>query len=135
MEEERHYNEIVMSGGNIRNRTVSSPVPYNPSPSSSRPLSPGNYCNILVLCLSNIFYFYDLILFFHVRFTYIYIYIYIFINISIGSSTREGFNTNRCYACGQPTTIPFASSSPPSGVSYILERFSNINIKFSINIK
>lgn len=43
MEEERHYNEIVMSGGNIRNRTVSSPVPYNPSPSSSRPLSPGNY--------------------------------------------------------------------------------------------
>ncbi|XP_053980253.1 coiled-coil domain-containing protein 6 isoform X2 [Hylaeus anthracinus] len=49
----------------------SSPVPYNPSPSSSRPLSPG-------------------------------------------SSTREGFNTNRCYACGQPTPIPFASSSPPS---------------------
>ena len=49
MEEERHYNEIVMSGGNIRNRTVSSPVPYNPSPSSSRPLSPGNYYNILVL--------------------------------------------------------------------------------------
>lgn len=41
MEEERHYNEIVMSGSNIRNRTVSSPVPYNPSPSSSRPLSPG----------------------------------------------------------------------------------------------
>lgn len=41
MEEERHYNEIVMSGGSIRNRTVSSPVPYNASPSSSRPLSPG----------------------------------------------------------------------------------------------
>ncbi|KAG8035282.1 hypothetical protein G9C98_004530 [Cotesia typhae] len=41
MEEERHYNEIVMSGSNIRNRTVSSPVPHNPSPSSSRPLSPG----------------------------------------------------------------------------------------------
>lgn len=50
MEEERHYNEIVMSGGNIRNRTVSSPVPYNPSPSSSRPLSPGYYYyNTLVL--------------------------------------------------------------------------------------
>ncbi|GLH06958.1 hypothetical protein R5R35_007666 [Gryllus longicercus] len=41
MEEERHYNEIAMSGGNVRSRTVSSPVPYNPSPSSSRPLSPG----------------------------------------------------------------------------------------------
>ncbi|XP_012539633.1 coiled-coil domain-containing protein 6 isoform X3 [Monomorium pharaonis] len=72
MEEERHYNEIVMSGGNIRSRTVSSPVPYNPSPSSSRPLSPG-------------------------------------------STTREGFNANRCYACGQPIAPPFASSSPPSG--------------------
>ncbi|XP_050460972.1 coiled-coil domain-containing protein 6 isoform X2 [Cataglyphis hispanica] len=72
MEEERHYNEIVMSGGNIRTRTLSSPVPYNPSPSSSRPLSPG-------------------------------------------STSREGFNVNRCYACGQPTASPFASSSPPSG--------------------
>ncbi|XP_018059841.1 PREDICTED: coiled-coil domain-containing protein 6 isoform X3 [Atta colombica] len=72
MEEERHYNEIVMSGGNIRTRTVSSPVPYNPSPSSSRPLSPG-------------------------------------------STSREGFSANRCYACGQPTALPFASSSPPSG--------------------
>ncbi|XP_015182138.1 coiled-coil domain-containing protein 6-like isoform X1 [Polistes fuscatus] len=77
MEEERHYNEIVMSGGNIRSRTVSSPIPYNPSPSSSRPLSPGN--NVL------------------------------------GSVTRENFNPNRCYACGQPTTLPFTSSSPPSG--------------------
>lgn len=72
MEEERHYNEIVMSGGNIRTRTLSSPVPYNPSPSSSRPLSPG-------------------------------------------STSREGFNANRCYACGQSTASPFASSSPPSG--------------------
>ncbi|XP_067216314.1 coiled-coil domain-containing protein 6 isoform X1 [Linepithema humile] len=77
MEEERHYNEIVMSGGNIRTRTVSSPVPYNPSPSSSRPLSPG-------------------------------------INV-LGSTSREGFGANRCYACGQPTAPPFASSSPPSG--------------------
>ncbi|XP_018373226.1 PREDICTED: coiled-coil domain-containing protein 6 isoform X1 [Trachymyrmex cornetzi] len=77
MEEERHYNEIVMSGGNIRTRTVSSPVPYNPSPSSSRPLSPG-------------------------------------VNV-LGSTSREGFNANRCYACGQPTASPFASSSPPSG--------------------
>ncbi|XP_011169161.1 coiled-coil domain-containing protein 6 isoform X5 [Solenopsis invicta] len=75
MEEERHYNEIVMSGGNIRTRTVSSPVPYNPSPSSSRPLSPG--VNVL--------------------------------------GSREGFSANRCYACGQPTAPPFASSSPPSG--------------------
>lgn len=41
MEEERHYNEIAMSGVNMRSRTVSSPIPYNPSPSSSRPLSPG----------------------------------------------------------------------------------------------
>ncbi|XP_076624340.1 coiled-coil domain-containing protein 6 isoform X3 [Colletes latitarsis] len=55
----------------------SSPVPYNPSPSSSRPLSPG-------------------------------------------SSTREGFNTNRCYACGQPTAIPFASSSPPSTQGHVV---------------
>ncbi|KAH0950653.1 hypothetical protein HN011_000799 [Eciton burchellii] len=77
MEEERHYNEIVMSGGSIRNRTVSSPVPYNPSPSSSRPLSPG-------------------------------------VNV-LGSTSREGFSANRCYACGQPTAPPFASSSPPSG--------------------
>ncbi|KAL0128397.1 hypothetical protein PUN28_003579 [Cardiocondyla obscurior] len=77
MEEERHYNEIVMSGGNIRTRTVSSPVPYNPSPSSSRPLSPG-------------------------------------INV-LGSTSRESFSANRCYACGQPTASPFASSSPPSG--------------------
>ncbi|XP_046664935.1 coiled-coil domain-containing protein 6 [Homalodisca vitripennis] len=37
MEEERHYNEIA----SVRSRTVSSPIPYNPSPSSSRPLSPG----------------------------------------------------------------------------------------------
>lgn len=43
MEEERYYNEMAVSGGNIRSRTLSSPIPYNPSPSSSRPLSPG-YC-------------------------------------------------------------------------------------------
>jgi len=44
MEEERHYNEHILSG---RQHTVS-PIPYNPSPSQSRPLSPGefllNYC-------------------------------------------------------------------------------------------
>lgn len=40
MEEERHYNEMA-SGGTIRTRTESSPGPYNPSPASSRPLSPG----------------------------------------------------------------------------------------------
>ncbi|KAL7301698.1 hypothetical protein TKK_0005697 [Trichogramma kaykai] len=43
MEEERHYNESVHSivGAGNRARAVSSPVPYNPSPSCSRPLSPG----------------------------------------------------------------------------------------------
>lgn len=39
MEEERHYNEVASQ----RHRTLSSPVPYNPSPSSSRPLSPGGF--------------------------------------------------------------------------------------------
>ena len=38
MEEERHYNEMTSQ----RHRTLSSPIPYNPSPNSSRPLSPGN---------------------------------------------------------------------------------------------
>lgn len=80
MEEERHYNEIVMSGSNIRNRTVSSPIPHNPSPSSSRPLSPG-------------------------------------INI-VGSTTRDSFTSNRCFACGQPIVLPF-SSSPPSSIGHI----------------
>lgn len=37
MEEERHYNEQVLG---VRQHTVS-PVPYNPSPTQSRPLSPG----------------------------------------------------------------------------------------------
>lgn len=41
MEEERHYNETMSGGVGIRGRNVSSPVPYNPSPSCSRPLSPG----------------------------------------------------------------------------------------------
>lgn len=43
MEEERHYNEQVLAGGvavGARQHTVS-PIPYNPSPSHSRPLSPG----------------------------------------------------------------------------------------------
>uniref|UniRef100_A0A6M2DFH5 Coiled-coil domain-containing protein 6 n=1 Tax=Xenopsylla cheopis TaxID=163159 RepID=A0A6M2DFH5_XENCH len=50
MEEERHYNESVI-GGAARQRTISSPIPQagmvggyvqtNPSPSVSRPLSPG----------------------------------------------------------------------------------------------
>ncbi|KAG1679925.1 Coiled-coil domain-containing protein 6 [Nymphon striatum] len=49
MDEERHFNEITSqmtthTGHNVRPRTVSSPIPYNPSPNSSRPLSPGlNY--------------------------------------------------------------------------------------------
>ncbi|CAG9826265.1 unnamed protein product [Diabrotica balteata] len=39
MEEERHYNEQVLG---VRQHTVSPvPAPYNPSPSQSRPLSPG----------------------------------------------------------------------------------------------
>ncbi|XP_048518684.1 coiled-coil domain-containing protein 6 isoform X2 [Dendroctonus ponderosae] len=37
MEEERHYNEQVMG---VRQHTMS-PIPYNPSPTHSRPLSPG----------------------------------------------------------------------------------------------
>lgn len=41
MDEERHFNEMVSHGQLIRPRTVSSPIPYNPSPNSSRPLSPG----------------------------------------------------------------------------------------------
>ncbi|XP_063239489.1 coiled-coil domain-containing protein 6 [Bacillus rossius redtenbacheri] len=40
MEDERAYNELATLGGGKLSRTVSSPVPY-PSPSSSRPLSPG----------------------------------------------------------------------------------------------
>uniref|UniRef100_A0A023GKH1 Putative coiled-coil domain-containing protein 6 n=1 Tax=Amblyomma triste TaxID=251400 RepID=A0A023GKH1_AMBTT len=39
MDEERHFNE--MSAHGMRPRTVSSPIPYNQSPNSSRPLSPG----------------------------------------------------------------------------------------------
>lgn len=38
MEEERHYNEQVLGA---RQHTVS-PIPYNPSPTQSRPLSPGS---------------------------------------------------------------------------------------------
>ncbi|RZF40338.1 hypothetical protein LSTR_LSTR006947 [Laodelphax striatellus] len=41
MDEERQYNEAALSGANLRNCVVSSPVPLNPSPSVSRPLSPG----------------------------------------------------------------------------------------------
>lgn len=39
MEEERYYNESVLSFGGQRQRTISSPIPH--SPSNSRPLSPG----------------------------------------------------------------------------------------------
>lgn len=54
MEEERHYNETVMSGAvSIRGRTVSSPVPYNPSPSCSRPLSPGTIVDAVSICFVN----------------------------------------------------------------------------------
>ncbi|BES93208.1 Uncharacterized conserved protein H4 (DUF2046) [Nesidiocoris tenuis] len=41
MEEERHYNEMAQGGHLSRSRTESSPGPFNPSPASSRPLSPG----------------------------------------------------------------------------------------------
>lgn len=40
MEEERYLNEMT-SALHTRPRAASSPVPHNPSPSSSRPLSPG----------------------------------------------------------------------------------------------
>lgn len=47
MEEERHYNEQMLG---CRQHTVS-PILHNPSPSQSRPLSPGNknYIALLVL--------------------------------------------------------------------------------------
>ncbi|KAM5142227.1 coiled-coil domain-containing protein 6 isoform 2-T2 [Mantella aurantiaca] len=38
-EMERYFNEMSAQG--LRPRTVSSPIPYTPSPSSSRPISPG----------------------------------------------------------------------------------------------
>ncbi len=37
----RYFNEMSAQG--LRARTVSSPIPYTPSPSSSRPISPGTY--------------------------------------------------------------------------------------------
>ncbi|XP_026870209.2 coiled-coil domain-containing protein 6a isoform X1 [Electrophorus electricus] len=39
MDDERYFNEMSAQG--LRARTVSSPIPYTPSPSSSRPISPG----------------------------------------------------------------------------------------------
>ncbi|KAG7328634.1 hypothetical protein KOW79_008578 [Hemibagrus wyckioides] len=39
MDDERYFNEMSAQG--LRARTVSSPTPYTPSPSSSRPISPG----------------------------------------------------------------------------------------------
>lgn len=44
MEDERHYNEQQVLAA--RQHTVS-PVPYNPSPTQSRPLSPGRKCSTL----------------------------------------------------------------------------------------
>lgn len=37
----RYFNEMSAQG--LRARTVSSPIPYTPSPSSSRPISPGRF--------------------------------------------------------------------------------------------
>uniref|UniRef100_A0A8C5MGI7 Coiled-coil domain containing 6 n=1 Tax=Leptobrachium leishanense TaxID=445787 RepID=A0A8C5MGI7_9ANUR len=39
MDDERYFNEMSAQG--LRPRTVSSPIPYTPSPSSSRPISPA----------------------------------------------------------------------------------------------
>ncbi|NXK67131.1 CCDC6 protein, partial [Sylvietta virens] len=39
MDDERYFNFFFFQG--LRPRTVSSPIPYTPSPSSSRPISPG----------------------------------------------------------------------------------------------
>ncbi|XP_062330436.1 coiled-coil domain-containing protein 6b isoform X2 [Osmerus eperlanus] len=39
MDDERYFNEMSAQG--LRPRTVSSPIPYPPSPSTSRPISPG----------------------------------------------------------------------------------------------
>lgn len=44
----RYFNEMSAQG--LRARTVSSPIPYTPSPSSSRPISPGRY---LPVCSSS----------------------------------------------------------------------------------
>ncbi|KAK2098598.1 hypothetical protein P7K49_024049 [Saguinus oedipus] len=41
MDDERYFNEMSAQG--LRPRTVSSPIPYTPSPSSSRPISPGEH--------------------------------------------------------------------------------------------
>lgn len=56
MEEERHYNEQVLG---TRQHTVS-PIPYNPSPSQSRPLSPGNNNLIFNLNLHKNLHIFDL---------------------------------------------------------------------------
>ncbi|CAB1312688.1 unnamed protein product [Coregonus sp. 'balchen'] len=41
MDDERYFNEMSAQG--LRARTVSSPIPYTPSPSSSRPISPVGF--------------------------------------------------------------------------------------------
>ncbi|PSN28996.1 hypothetical protein C0J52_27737 [Blattella germanica] len=83
MEEERHYNEIAMSGVSVRSRTVSSPIPYNPSPSSSRPLSPG--VNLVGSTSRDSF---------------------------STPGGPAGASMGRCYACGQATypTLPLGPS-------------------------
>jgi len=52
----------------------------------------------------------------------------------LGSTSREGFSANRCYACGQPTALPFASSSPPSGVNYCVQNCSMLEIAYLLDM-
>uniref|UniRef100_A0A2K5VSC8 Coiled-coil domain containing 6 n=1 Tax=Macaca fascicularis TaxID=9541 RepID=A0A2K5VSC8_MACFA len=47
MDDERYFNEMSAQG--LRPRTVSSPIPYTPSPSSSRPISPGEHMSLAIL--------------------------------------------------------------------------------------
>lgn len=82
MEEERHFNEMSSFGGNVRPRGRSSPIPYNPSPSSSRPLSPGT--DLFLIQPGNFLKQYK----------------------PGGPLLRD---SQRCYACGQ--TLPTANSS------------------------
>lgn len=47
MDDERQFNEMAMMGH--RPRTISSPIPYSPSPSPNRSISPGKFTYLNVL--------------------------------------------------------------------------------------